>query len=40
MGATSEYEGVLHFEGFDLEETPDETLDAPLRELFLQGFDM
>ena len=28
--AISEYEGVLHFEGYDYEEFPDEIMDAPL----------
>ena len=33
-GATSEYKGVLHCEGYDYEEFPDEILKAPLAEPF------
>ena len=33
-GAISEYKGVLHCEGHDYEELPDEILEAPLSELF------
>ena len=33
-GAISEYKGVLHSEGYDYEELPDETLEAPLSEPF------
>ena len=33
-GAISEYKGVLHFEGYDYEEFPDEIMEAPLSEPF------
>ena len=33
-GAFSEYKGVLHCEGYDHEEIPDEIMEAPLSELF------
>ena len=33
-GAISEYKGVLHCEGYDYEEFPDEILEAPLSEPF------
>ena len=33
-GATSEYKGVLHCEGYDYEEVPDELTEAPLSEPF------
>ena len=33
-GAISEYKGVLHCEGYDYEEFPDETMEAPLSEPF------
>ena len=33
-GAISEYKGVLHCEGYDYEEFPDEVLEAPLSEPF------
>ena len=33
-GAISQYEGVLHFEGYDYEEFPDEIMEAPLSEHF------
>ena len=33
-GAISEYKGVLHCEGYDYEEFPDEIMDAPLPEPF------
>ena len=33
-GAISEYNGVLHCEGYDYEEFPDKTMEAPLSELF------
>ena len=33
-GAISEYTGVFHCEGYDYEEFPDETLEAPLSEPF------
>ena len=33
-GAISEYKGVLHCEGYDYEEFPDENMEAPLSELF------
>ena len=33
-GAISEYKGVLHCEGFDYEEFPDEIMEAALSELF------
>ena len=33
-GATSEYKGVLHCEGYDYEEFPDEIMEAPLSEPF------
>ena len=33
-GATSGYKGVLHCEGYDYEEFPDETMEAPLSEPF------
>ena len=32
MGAISEYEGVLHCEGYDCEEFPDEIMETPLSE--------
>ena len=35
-GAISEYNGVLHCEGYDYEESPDEMMEAPLN-LFSQG---
>ena len=34
-GAISEYKGVLHCEGYDYEEFPDEIMEAPLSESFL-----
>ena len=34
-GAIFEYKGVLHCEGYDYEELPDEILEAPLSEPFL-----
>ena len=34
MGAMSEYKGVLHCEGNDYEEFPDEIMEAPLSEPF------
>ena len=34
-GAISEYKGVLHCEGYDYEEFPDEIMEAPLSEPFL-----
>ena len=33
-GAISEYKGVLHYEGYDYEEFPDEIMEAPLSEPF------
>ena len=33
-GAISEYKGVLHCEGYDYEEFPDELMEAPLSEPF------
>ena len=33
-GAISEYKGVLHCEGYDYEEFPDEIMEAPLPETF------
>ena len=33
-GAISEYKGVLHCEGYDYEEFPDEIMEAPLFEVF------
>ena len=33
-GAICEYKGVLHCEGYDYEEFPDEHMEAPLSELF------
>ena len=36
-GAISEYMGVLHCEGYDYEEFPDETMEAPLSEPFSLG---
>ena len=33
-GAMTEYKGVLHCEGYDYEEFPDEIMEAPLSELF------
>ena len=33
-GANSEYKGVLHCEGYDYEELPDEIMEAPLSEPF------
>ena len=33
-GAISEYKGVLHCEGYDYEEFPDEIMEAPLSEPF------
>ena len=33
-GAISEYEGLLHCEGYDYEEFPDQIIDAPLSEPF------
>ena len=36
-GAISDYKGVLHCEGYDYEEIPDDIMEAPLSELFLQG---
>ena len=33
-GATSEYEGILHCEGYDYEEYPDDFMEAPLSETF------
>ena len=36
-GAISEYKGVLHCEGYDYEEFPDEIMEAPLSEPFSQG---
>ena len=33
-GAISEYKGVLHFEGYNYEEFPDEIMEAPLSEPF------
>ena len=33
-GAISEYKGVLHWEGYDYEEFPDEIMEAPLSEPF------
>ena len=35
-GAISEDKGVLHCEGYDYEEFPDETMEAPLSELFFK----
>ena len=34
-GAISEYKGVLHCEGYDFEDFPDEIMEAPLSEPFL-----
>ena len=40
-GAISEYKGVLHCEGYDYEEFPDETMEAPLSEpLFTKKMKM
>ena len=36
-GATSEYKGVLHCEGYDYEEFTDEIMEAPCLNLFSQG---
>ena len=36
-GATSEYKRVLHCEGYDYEEFPDEIMEAPLSEPFFKG---
>ena len=36
-GAVSEYKGILHCEGYDNEEFPDEIMEAPLSEHFSQG---
>ena len=36
-GAISEYKGVLHCEGYDYEEFPDEIMEAPLSEPFFAG---
>ena len=36
-GAISEYNGVLHCEGYDYEEFPDEIMEAPLAEPFFTG---
>ena len=33
-GAISEYNGVLHCDGYDYEEVPDDTIEAPLSEHF------
>ena len=35
-GAIFEYKGILHCEGFDYEEFPDQTMEAPLSEFFSQ----
>ena len=35
-GAISEYKGVLHCEGYDYQEFPDEIMEAPLAELFFK----
>ena len=37
QGAISEYKGVLHCEGYDYEEFPDEIMEAALSEPFSQG---
>ena len=34
MGAISEYKGVLHCEGYDYEDVPNEFMEAPLSEPF------
>ena len=34
-GAIFEYKGVLHCEGYDYEELPDEVMEAPLSEPFI-----
>ena len=34
MGATSDYKTILHSDGYDYEEYPDEFLEAPLSERF------
>ena len=36
-GAISEHKGVLHCEGYDYEEIPDEITKAPLSEFFSRG---
>ena len=36
-GANSEYKEVLHCEGYDYEEFPDEIMEAPLTEPFFTG---
>ena len=36
-GAISEYKGVLHCEGYDYEELPDDVMEAPLSEPFFTG---
>ena len=39
-GAISEYKGVLHCEGYDYEEFPDEIMEAPLSEPFFTRMKM
>ena len=36
-GAISEYNGVLHCQGYDYEEFPDENMEARLSDFFSQG---
>ena len=36
-GSISEYKGVLHYEGYDYEQFPDEFMEAPFSEPFSLG---